>query len=78
MHRAQRIGVAPQNYYDQLVRSGAAAAVFGDVRRGKALALLLEHVKITDEAGNPVSIEDLRGSAEAEGVDAEHDHDHEH
>ena len=29
---------SPQQYYDQLVRSGAAAAVFGDVRRGKALA----------------------------------------
>ena len=38
VHRAQRAGMPPQQYYDQLVRSGAAAAVFGDVRRGKALA----------------------------------------
>ena len=33
VHRAQRAGMQPQQYYDQLVRSGAAAAVFGDVRR---------------------------------------------
>ncbi|HKT05018.1 MAG TPA: trigger factor [Rugosimonospora sp.] len=72
VHRAQRLGVPPQQYYDQLVRSGVAAAVFGDVRRGKALALLLERVKITDSAGTPVSIEELRGVAGAD----EHDHDH--
>ena len=47
VHRAQRAGMAPQQYYDQLVRSGAAGAVFGDVRRGKALAGLME--KITDQ-----------------------------
>lgn len=71
MHRAQRAGMQPQQYYDQLVRSGTAGAVFGDVRRGKALALVMERVKITDAAGNQLSLDDLRG----EGAD-EHDHDH--
>src|SRR5207302_9448241 len=33
VHRARRAGVAPQQYYDQLARSGAAASVFRDVRR---------------------------------------------
>lgn len=74
VHRAADLGIAPQQYYDQLVRSGVAAAVFGDVRRGKALALLLERVKITDAEGNPISIDDLRGAAA--GAD-DHDHDHE-
>jgi trigger factor len=72
VHRAQRLGVAPQQYYDQLIRSGMAAAVFGDVRRGKALALLLERAKIIDAAGNPVSVDELRGGDAAE----EHDHQH--
>jgi trigger factor len=72
VHRAQRAGVAPQQYYDQMVRSGAAAAVYGDVRRGKALALVLERVKITDSAGNPVDLEALRADAGETG------HDHEH
>jgi trigger factor len=74
VHRAQRVGVAPQQYYDQLVRSGMAAAVFGDVRRGKALAVVLERVRITDSAGNQLSLDDLRAET---GTD-EHDHDHDH
>jgi trigger factor len=74
VHRAQRSGIAPQQYYDELIRSGAAAAVYGDVRRGKALALVMEHVKISDAAGNQLSLDDLRGSAE-EAAEA---HDHEH
>ncbi len=72
VHRAQRVGMAPQAYYDQLVRSGAAAAVYGDVRRGKALALVMDKVKITDNAGNVLTLDELRG-------DDEHDHEgHEH
>jgi trigger factor len=65
--------MGPQQYYDQLIQSGTAAAVFGDVRRGKALALVMERVKISDSDGNQLSLDDLRGPSE----DAdEHDHDH--
>jgi len=71
VHRAQRAGMAPQQYYDQLVRSGAAGAVFGDVRRGKALSSVMERIKITDSAGNVVTLDAVRG----EGAD-EHDHEH--
>ncbi|MDG4789304.1 trigger factor [Micromonospora sp. WMMD1102] len=73
VHRAQRAGMAPQQYYDQLVRSGAAGAVFGDVRRGKALAMVMERIKITDSAGNPISLDELRAAS-----DEEHDHQHDH
>jgi trigger factor len=61
----------PQQYYDQLVRSGAAGAVFGDVRRGKALAMVLEQVKISDSAGKPITLEELR-----QATQDEHDHNH--
>ncbi len=74
VHRAQRAGLAPQQYYDQILRSGTAGAVYGDVRRGKALTLVLERVKITDSAGNPIDLDALRGEA----GDAEHDHEHDH
>jgi trigger factor len=74
VHRAQRAGMQPQAYYDQLVRSGMAAAIYGDVRRGKALALVLERSKITDTDGTPLSLDELRGEAGAD----EHDHDHDH
>ncbi|MFG1920154.1 trigger factor [Micromonospora sp. NPDC048898] len=71
VHRAQRAGMAPQQYYDQLVRTGAAAAVFGDVRRGKALAAVMERITIKDSAGNEVTLDALRAANEAE-----HNHDH--
>jgi trigger factor len=81
VHRAQRAGVEVQKYYDQLVRSGMAATLFGDVRRGKALAVVLERVKIVDSAGEPVSLEEIRrgaGDADGEPHDHDRDHDHEH
>lgn len=79
VHRAQRVGMTPQAYYDQLVRSGAAAAVYGDVRRGKALALVMEKAKITDSAGNALNLDELRASGAGDEDDhAGHDHgDHE-
>jgi len=75
VHRAQRAGVAPQQYYDQLVRNGLAGVVYGDVRRGKALAWVLERVKITDTTGTELSMDDLRGPAsEDEDEHAGHNH----
>ena len=72
MHRAQRAQMQPQQYYDQLVQSGAAAAVFGDVRRGKALASVMEKVTMNDSEGNTLSLDDLREAGEDEH--AGHDH----
>ncbi|MFV2022520.1 trigger factor [Micromonospora sp. LOL_023] len=71
VHRAQRAGMAPQQYYDQLARSGAAGAVYGDVRRGKALGLVMERITMNDSAGNPISMDAIKAANEAE-------HNHEH
>lgn len=60
MHRAQRAGLQPQQYYDQLARSGEAQAVFGDVRRGKALQIVLERVTIKDTTGEIVTLEAIQ------------------
>jgi trigger factor len=67
VHRAQRAQMQPQQYYDQLVRSGAAAAVFGDVRRGKALASVMEQVTMKDSEGNTLSLDDLRSEDDHAG-----------
>jgi trigger factor len=63
VQRAQRLGVEPQQFYDQLIQSGAAASVFGEVRRSKTLGLVLDRVTITDTAGNPVRVDDAREPA---------------
>ena len=64
VHRAQRAQMQPQQYYDQLVQSGAAGAVYGDVRRGKALAWVMEQVTMTDSEGNTLSMDELREAAD--------------
>lgn len=69
VHRAQRVGMQPQQYYDELVRAGAAGAVYGDVRRGKALAMVMEKVIMTDTNGEVLTLDALRGPG------GEHDHD---
>ncbi|GLY01444.1 MULTISPECIES: trigger factor [Actinoplanes] len=71
VHRAQRAQMQPQQYYDQLVRSGAAASVFGDVRRGKALASVMEQVTMKDTEDNVLSLDDLRA---ADDEHAGHNH----
>jgi len=71
VHRAQRVGMPPQAYYDQLVQAGIAASVYGDVRRGKALAQIMESVIMKDSEGNVLTLDDLRGEEDHTG----HDHD---
>ena len=72
VHRAQRAQMQPQQYYDQLVQSGAAAAVFGDVRRGKALASVMEQVTMKDTDGNELTLDDLRAAGEDEHAGHNH------
>lgn len=61
VQRAQRAGTAPQEYYERLVQGGAAASVFVDIRRAKALNLIMARVAITDTAGNKISVDAVRG-----------------
>ncbi len=72
VHRAQRAQMQPQQYYEQLVQSGAATAVFGDVRRGKALASVLEQVSMNDTDGNVLTLDDLRAAGEDEHAGHNH------
>jgi trigger factor len=90
VRRAQQSGVPPQEFANQIVQSGQIGVIFSEVRRGKALAQLLENVKITDESGNIVdlSVLDEDDAAEAgdsddeldevDELDDSHDEDPEH
>jgi trigger factor len=59
VRRAQQSGMPPQDFANQVVQSGQIGALFAEVRRGKALAQLLERIKITDESGNAVDLSTL-------------------
>jgi len=69
--RAQQAGVAPQEYAEQLQRSGQLRAIVADVRRGKALMLVVERASVTDTAGSAVDLAALRRAPDAETVDDE-------
>jgi trigger factor len=60
VRRAQRSGVSPNEYAQQVVQSGQLAGLVSEVRRGKALATVMEGATIVDTEGNPVDLDQLR------------------
>jgi len=85
VRQAQRYGMAPQEFADQIVQAGNIGALVADVRRNKALATVLEGAAVTDESGNKVDLAALstpEGQAvldelEDDGPQHFHDDDHE-
>ncbi len=60
---AERMGTSPTELRRQLDTAGRTGAVRSELRKGKALEWLLDHVELFDEEGNPMSREDLRVDA---------------
>ncbi|HLZ37791.1 MAG TPA: hypothetical protein VKP64_08550, partial [Mycobacteriales bacterium] len=76
VRRASRLGVAPEQYAQQLMQTGQVQGLVAEVLRGKALARVLEAAAITDASGRPVDLAKLREDAGEAGetvVDAEAD-----
>ncbi len=53
---AERTGEKPAKVRKDLEREGLIGAVRSDLARGKALAFLIDHATVVDEAGNPVDL----------------------
>jgi trigger factor len=66
VRRASRVGVSPDAYADQLMRSGTVPLAVADVLRGKALAVVLERATITDASGREVDLSQLEQDAAAQ------------
>ena len=54
--QAEQMGVAPDRLAQQLADSNQINVAAAEVLRGKAMNLIAERVKVTDESGNPVDI----------------------
>ena len=65
--QAYRMGVPPDQLARQLSERGQLAAVAADVLRGKAMTLIAERAKVSDESGRNVDIK----AVEAEAAEAE-------
>jgi trigger factor len=66
--------VSPDQYAQSVVQSGQLQGLVSEVRRGKALATVMEAATIVDASGNPVDLESLRDDL-APGDDTQLDED---
>ena len=64
INEAPRYQLTPQDFADQLVRSGSLPSALAEVRRAKALSLVLQRATVTDTAGASVDIEAAMRPAE--------------
>jgi trigger factor len=70
---ASRYGMGPDQFAQQIVQAGQVPVLVSEVVRGKALALVLERAKVTDESGRAVDLEALRDNAPGQILDVEPD-----
>jgi trigger factor len=68
---AQRMETSPAELRRQLDTAGRTGAVRSELRKGKALQWLLDHVELFDEEGNPMSRDDLKTDAAKESEESE-------
>ena len=66
--QAQRMGVSPDYFAQQLVQNNQINVAVTEVLRGKAATIAAERVKVTDEAGNEIDVK-----AEIETLNADVD-----
>ena len=59
LRRSRQAGMRPEQYAQEVVNSGGLAGLMSEVLRGKALALILEHAKISDSNGNEIALDEL-------------------
>ena len=64
---AERMGTSPAELRRQLDTAGRIGAVRSELRKGKALQWLLDHVELFDDEGNPMSRDDLEVDASTDG-----------
>jgi trigger factor len=67
--QAQRLGVSPEYFAQQLVQNNQINVAVTEVLRGKAATIVAERVTVTDEAGNAIDvkaqIEELNADVDA-------------
>ncbi|MCU1593353.1 MAG: trigger factor [Frankiales bacterium] len=73
IRRASRAGMAPQAYANALLQAGQLPSLVAEVRRGKALATIMEAASIQDASGNVVDLEQLRDDMTSPEAEVETD-----
>jgi trigger factor len=71
--QAQRMGISPEQYIQQAQQANQLGAIFADVRRGKALATVVQSATVLGPDGTEVDLSELFGTGDdaAEGTEGE-------
>ena len=69
LFQAQRYGMDPNQFVQQIQQAGQLGSLFSDVRRSKALADVIEKVTVKDTDGNVVDTSEFFGTGEADSAD---------
>ncbi|MDV8000732.1 trigger factor [Rhodococcus sp. IEGM 1408] len=70
MFQAQRYGMDPNQFVQQIQQAGQLGSLFSDVRRSKALADVIAQVTIKDTDGNTIDTTEFFGSREDQSADS--------
>ena len=70
MFQAQRYGMDPNQFVQQIQQAGQLGSLFSDVRRSKALADVISQVTVQDTDGNTVDTTEFFGSREDRNADS--------
>jgi trigger factor len=73
--QAEQMGVSPDRWARQLAENDQISSTVGEVLRRKAMNLIAERVKVTDEAGHPVAVAAALASPASSDESAEADTD---
>ncbi len=60
VRRAQRAGVSPDAYAQQIMQNGQVPMLVGEILRSKALGRVVERAVVTDASGRAVNLVGLR------------------
>ncbi|MFD6894539.1 trigger factor [Rhodococcus sp. NPDC060086] len=71
--QAQRYGIPPEQFIQQISQANQLGAIFADVRRGKALGTVVDRVAVTDTTGATVDTSELFGGAKSDSDEAADD-----
>ena len=61
LFNAQRLGMSPDEYFRRIQEGNQLAAIFAEVRRGKALAQAVEQATVTNASGEVLDVAELFG-----------------
>jgi trigger factor len=70
LQNAPRYGMAPDAFAQALVQAGQLPMAIGDIRRGKALAVVTSKARVVDASGRPVDLEVIDEELRAAEADA--------